>query len=51
MNPNALRKIAETLHNMACEAENGFPADPFELRVAARKLEAQAEMMEMEAAQ
>ena len=41
-----LHKLAEQARNMAFEAERGHPPEPFELRVLARRIEAQAEMQE-----
>jgi hypothetical protein len=42
---NALRKIQAELEQLAADAEQ-HPADPHEIRVIARKVGAQAEMLE-----
>jgi len=42
----ALRKIAEDLRNAAAEIEAGHPVSPDIITTAARRLEAQAEMIE-----
>lgn len=40
-----LHKLAEQARAMAFEAERGNPPEPFELRVLARQINAQAEML------
>jgi hypothetical protein len=44
----ALRNIAARLRDLADEVQAGFPPDPFDIRIEAIRVEAQAEMMEKE---
>lgn len=46
MTAKALRKIQTELEQLAASATDEHPADPHQLRVIVRKIEAQAEMIE-----
>jgi hypothetical protein len=44
----ALRNIAARLRDLADEAQAGHQPDPFDIRIEASRIEAQAEMIEKE---
>lgn len=44
MNKHALEKIAADLRKIAAELEAGHTVDPYDLVIAARRLDVQAEM-------
>ena len=46
MSPQSLRKIEQELVELAANASEGYPIDPFVVGVIARKVGAQAEMLE-----
>ena len=46
MIPTAIHRIAADLRKIAAEIEAGHPVDPQDIHTAARRLDAQAEMIE-----